>query len=71
MLCDKIEKIFNGHDSREEFFSLNDKTVKEADKVWRYSSEGFHTDIIPLRSAAFRRARGRPWTKRFTMPLAA
>ena len=42
----KIEKIFKeilriigGHDSRKEPISLNDKVVKDADKLSRYSKE--------------------------------
>jgi HD superfamily phosphodiesterase len=37
----EILKIIEGHDSREEPISLNDKLVKDADKLWRYSKEGF------------------------------
>jgi HD superfamily phosphohydrolase YqeK len=37
----EILKIIEGHDSREEPVSLNDKVVKDADKLWRYSKEGF------------------------------
>jgi len=39
----KIEEIviiIEGHDSRKEGISLNDKLVKDADKLWRYSREG-------------------------------
>jgi len=39
----KIEEILviiEGHDSRKEGISLNDKLVKDADKLWRYSREG-------------------------------
>jgi HD superfamily phosphohydrolase YqeK len=45
---DKIEeilRIIDGHDSREEAISLNDRIVKDADKLWRYSKEGFYIDI--------------------------
>jgi hypothetical protein len=42
---DEIIEIIEGHDSREEALSLNDKIVKDADKLWRYSEEGFLTDI--------------------------
>ena len=37
----EILKIIEGHDSRKEPISLNDKLVKDADKLWRYSKEGF------------------------------
>jgi HD superfamily phosphodiesterase len=33
----EIQKIIEGHDSREEALSLNDGIVKDADKLWRYS----------------------------------
>ena len=39
----KIEEILiiiEGHDSRKEGISLNDKLVKDADKLWRYTREG-------------------------------
>jgi HD superfamily phosphodiesterase len=39
----KIEEILviiEGHDSRKEGISLNDKLVKDADKLWRYSRKG-------------------------------
>lgn len=45
---DKIEEILqiiDGHDSRKEAISLNDKIVKDADKLWRYSKEGFYISI--------------------------
>jgi HD superfamily phosphodiesterase len=42
---DEIIEIIDGHDSREEPLSLNDKIVKDADKLWRYSEEGFLTDM--------------------------
>ncbi|MBW2340415.1 MAG: HD domain-containing protein [Deltaproteobacteria bacterium] len=45
---DRIEEIFeiiDGHDSRKEAISLNDKLVKDADKLWRCSEEGFYIDI--------------------------
>ncbi len=40
----EIIEIIDGHDSRKGALSLNDKIVKDADKLWRYSEEGFHTD---------------------------
>jgi HD superfamily phosphohydrolase YqeK len=42
---EEILKIIDGHDSRKEAVSLNDKIVKDADKLWRYSKEGFYIDI--------------------------
>jgi hypothetical protein len=33
-------KIIEGHDSRKEAMSLNDKLVKDADKLWRFSAVG-------------------------------
>jgi HD superfamily phosphodiesterase len=38
---EEILEIIEGHDSRKESISLNDKLVKDADKLWRYSKEGF------------------------------
>lgn len=37
----EILRIIEGHDSRKEPISLNDKLVKDADKLWRYSKEAF------------------------------
>ena len=42
---DEILKIIIRHDSRKEAVSLNDSIVKDADKLWRYSKEGFYIDI--------------------------
>ena len=41
----KILEIIDGHDSRTTPVSLNDMVVKDADKLWRYSSSGFYIDI--------------------------
>jgi HD superfamily phosphodiesterase len=44
----KIQEILNiidGHDSREEAVSLNDKLVKDADKLWRFSPVGMDINI--------------------------
>jgi len=41
----KILEIIDGHDSRPKPVSLNDMIVKDADKLWRYSSSGFYIDI--------------------------
>ena len=35
-----ILEIIEGHDSRKEPLSLNDKLVKDADKLWRYTKNG-------------------------------
>jgi HD superfamily phosphodiesterase len=37
----EILRIVEGHDSREEPISSSDKIVKDADKLFRYSKEGF------------------------------
>ena len=42
---EEILRIIDGHDSREEPLSLNDKLVKDADKLSRYDKEMFHVDI--------------------------
>jgi HD superfamily phosphodiesterase len=41
----EITEIIRGHDSRETAVSLNDRIVKDADKLWRYSREGFRIDV--------------------------
>lgn len=40
----EIKKIITGHDTRPDSLNLNDAVVKDADKLWRYSSEGFAID---------------------------
>ncbi len=40
----KILDIIEGHDSRKETGSINDSIVKDADKLWRFSREGFAID---------------------------
>lgn len=42
---EEILKIIDGHDSRKEAISWNDRVVKDADKLWRYTKEGFYVDI--------------------------
>jgi len=42
---EEIIEIIDGHDSRTDATSTNDSIVKDADKLWRYSHEGFQTDI--------------------------
>ena len=37
---DEIATIIDGHDSRLEALSLNDSLVKDADKLWRYTTTG-------------------------------
>ncbi len=41
----EILEIIDGHDSRKEAISLNDKIVKDADRLWRNSKEGFQIDV--------------------------
>lgn len=41
---EEICKIINGHDSRKNPLSINDRIVKEADKLWRFSKKGFAID---------------------------
>ena len=41
----EILEIIDGHDSRKEAISLHDKIVKDADRLWRNSKEGFQIDI--------------------------
>jgi HD superfamily phosphodiesterase len=40
----RILEIIGGHDSRKESISLDDRIVKDADKLWRCSKEGFNID---------------------------
>jgi len=44
-IIEEILIIINGHDTREQAISLNDKIVKDADKLFRYSREGFCIDL--------------------------
>jgi HD superfamily phosphohydrolase YqeK len=41
----EIVEIIEGHDSRKESLSLNDKIVKDADKLFRYSHEAFYINL--------------------------
>ncbi|MBI1882226.1 MAG: HD domain-containing protein [Chloroflexi bacterium] len=40
----EILTIIDGHDSRFEALSLNDKLVKDADKLWRFTTTGIDID---------------------------
>jgi hypothetical protein len=40
----EILQIIDGHDSRFEAISLNDKLVKDADKLWRFTPTGIDID---------------------------
>ncbi|MDP6178938.1 MAG: HD domain-containing protein [Desulfatiglandales bacterium] len=40
-----IIEIIEGHDSRGKGHSLNDKIVKDADKLWRYSKKALHINM--------------------------
>lgn len=41
---EQILTIIDGHDSRLEALSLNDKLVKDADKLWRFTTTGIEID---------------------------
>jgi hypothetical protein len=41
----EIVEIIEGHDSRKEPLSLNDKIVKDADKLFRYSHKAFYINL--------------------------
>jgi HD domain len=41
---EEIVAIIDGHDSRDAPLSLNDKLVKDADKLWRFTPEGVEID---------------------------
>jgi hypothetical protein len=38
----RIQAIIDGHDTRQTAHDINDMIVKDADKLWRYSYEGFY-----------------------------
>ena len=42
---EEICQIINGHDSRKRPISWNDRVVKDADKLWRYSRKGMVIDL--------------------------
>lgn len=44
MKSGEIIAIIDGHDSRETPLSLNDRLVKDADKLWRFTPEGVEID---------------------------
>jgi len=44
-----IVEIIEGHDSRKKALSLNDKIVKDSDRLWRYTKQGFDIDIKRFR----------------------
>ncbi|MCK5062607.1 MAG: HD domain-containing protein [Candidatus Aenigmarchaeota archaeon] len=41
---EEILDIIDGHGTRKEAISLNDKIVKDADKLWRFSERGIRID---------------------------
>lgn len=41
----EIVVIIEGHDSRNDGRSVNDRIVKDADKLWRYSKEAIEIDM--------------------------
>ena len=54
---EEILEIISGHDSRNTALSLNDRIVKDADKLWRFTREGFRIDnrkfqLTPTQSLA-------------------
>ena len=42
--ADKILQIIEGHDTRKDALCHSDSIVKDADKLWRFSREGFAID---------------------------
>jgi HD superfamily phosphohydrolase YqeK len=44
-LIKKISVIINRHDSGKSAYSMEEKVVRDADKLWRYSKIGFWTEI--------------------------
>jgi HD superfamily phosphodiesterase len=59
-IADKIAEILDiieGHDSRKETGSINDSIVKDADRLWRFSREGFTIDCARFNLAPLERVR--------------
>ncbi len=46
---DEIFRIIRGHDSRKRPISRNDRIVKDADKLWRYSRKSMAIDLHRFR----------------------
>lgn len=44
-LIPRILEIISQHDTRKGFISKEDGLVRDADKLWRYSAEGFGVDV--------------------------
>ena len=44
VMSDEILKIIKFHDSKEEPISINDRIVRDSDKLWRFSKDGFSID---------------------------
>lgn len=47
-LIDQICRIIDGHDSRPTAESIEEAIVKDADKIWRVSQEGFPVNLLML-----------------------
>lgn len=45
----EISRIIRGHDTRKRSISRNDRIVKDADKLWRYSRTGMAVDLERFR----------------------
>jgi len=45
----EISRIIRGHDTRKRPISRNDRIVKDADKLWRYSRKGMAIDLDRFR----------------------
>lgn len=45
-----IIEIITEHDTRENFYSLEDSIVRDADKLWRFSKQGFWADVSRTQS---------------------
>lgn len=44
-LTDEVLEIISQHDTRQGFLNENDGIMRDADKLWRYSSNGFSADL--------------------------
>lgn len=44
----QIVEIITEHDTRTSFLSLEDNVVRDADKLWRFSKQGFWCDVLRM-----------------------
>jgi hypothetical protein len=54
-LIPEILDIIAEHDTRKGFASVNDGLMRDADKLWRFSQEGFWADVRRFKHDKFKR----------------